>query len=356
VRVRDADLQGGEFVTIGGTQIHVERVDGAQPAPLGERQSFGRVVGGSVAMRRMYPLCERIAASSVPVIIEGETGTGKEAMAEALHEQGPRARGPFVVFDCTAVPPNLLEAEFFGHERGAFTGATAARSGVLEQARDGTLLIDEIGELELPLQAKLLRAIERTETRRVGGDRWIQVDVRIIAATRRNLDREVQAGRFRDDLYHRLAVVRIEMPPLRDRAGDVGLLARRFWQQLGGDPAALPRDLVRRWEDYEWPGNVRELRNVVARRLALGDLESQAATAAGEAGGAIEPTGTDDIVERVLAAGLPFPQARDMVHDQFVKRFVAHVLAKHGGNVVKAAEASGIGRRYLEMLRARSAG
>src|SRR5262245_60431404 len=188
-------------------------------------------------------------------------------MAEALHEQGPRASQPFVVFDCTAVPPNLVESELFGHERGAFTGAVTQRKGVFEQAHGGTLLIDEIGDLDLPLQPKLLRAIERGEIRRVGADRWIRVDVRVLAATRRDLAREVQAGRFRDDLFHRLAVGRIELPPLRHRRGDVPLLARQVWRELGGDARLLPAEILLKWEDYEWPGNVRELRNAVARQL-----------------------------------------------------------------------------------------
>src|SRR4029077_11022397 len=164
----------------------------------------------------------------VPVIIEGETGTGKEVLAESIHETSARAKGPFVVFACTTVPVNLVESELFGHERGAFTGAVAARKGVFEQAHGGTLLIDEIGDLDAALQPKLLRAIERSEIRRVGASHPTRVDVRILAATRRDLDREVQLGRFRDDLFHRLAVGRLELPPLRARRGDVALLARSF--------------------------------------------------------------------------------------------------------------------------------
>src|SRR5688572_6606778 len=160
-------------------------------------------------MRRLYPLCTRLAATRVSVLIEGETGTGKEVLAESLHEVGG-SKGPFIVFDCTAVSPGLVEAELFGHERGAFTGAVHSRAGVFEQAHGGTLFIDEIGDLELTLQPKLLRAIDRGEIRRVGGTQVIKVDLRILAATRRDLDREVAAGRFRDDLFHRLAIARIE--------------------------------------------------------------------------------------------------------------------------------------------------
>jgi DNA-binding NtrC family response regulator len=302
-------------------------------------------------MRQIYPLCERLAAASVPVIIEGETGTGKEVLAEALHEQGPRASGPFVVFDCTAVAPSLLEAELFGHERGAFTGATSARKGVFEQAHKGTLLIDEIGDLDLALQPKLLRAIERSEVRRVGGAGPIRVDVRILAATRRDLDREVQIGRFRDDLFHRLAVGRIELPPLRARRGDVSVLVRRFVAELGGGPHTVPPALLSKWEVDAWVGNVRELRNAVARRVALGDLATT--------GPAVEPAtepavpGIEAAVAALVSRGLPFVRARDLVLEDFTRSYTERMLAHHDNNVARAAEASGIGRRYFQRLRAR---
>jgi two-component system response regulator HydG len=351
VKVMEVELRGDERVRVGSTVLHVEQRAASTGAPPPRANGFGRVVGASLPMRRVYPLCGRLAASNVPVIIEGETGTGKEVLAEALHEGGPRANGPFVVFDCTAIPPNLVESELFGHERGAFTGAVSTRRGVFEQAQGGTLLIDEIGDLELALQPKLLRAIERGEVRRVGGDHWIRVDARVLAATRRDLDREVQAGRFRDDLFHRLAVGRVELPPLRDRQGDVSLLAHRFWQELGGDAGALPQETLARWEDYSWPGNVRELRNAVARRLALGELAEL------DARGATNVTseqGPDkDLIDKVLA--LPYIQARDMVMEEFEQRYVASVLALHQGDVAHAAAASGIGRRYFQKLRARSA-
>jgi DNA-binding NtrC family response regulator len=290
------------------------------------------------------------------VVIEGETGTGKEALAESIHEMGPRAQGPFVVFDCTAVPPSLVEAELFGHERGAFTGATSARKGVFEQAHGGTLLIDEVGDLDLSLQPKLLRAIERFEVRRIGGDKWMRVDVRVLAATRRDLDREVQAGRFRDDLFHRLAVARIELPALRSRIGDVAVLATHFWQEMGGDARAIPRDLMQKWEDYDWPGNVRELKNTIARQLALGDLADVRPERASLPPAPPPATGApaQDAIDRFVDMGLPYPQARDRILDEFEQRFVARVLAMHGGDVARAAAASGIGRRYFQKLKARA--
>jgi len=343
----------------------------AMQMPLSAAAHFGRMLGSSVAMRRLYPLCERLADSNVPLIVEGETGTGKEVLAESLHDQGPRAREPFTVFDCTAVPPNLVEAALFGHERGAFTGATGLRQGVFEQAHGGTLLIDEIGDLELELQAKLLRAIERSEIRRIGGKQWIRVDVRIIAATRRNLDEEVAAGRFRDDLFYRLAVARLELPPLRQRVGDIGLLAGHFWNRLAGTKLPLGDDFLTQLEGYSWPGNVRELQNTVARRVVLGDLMGGDAIAPpssrtfrqarpldiAPAGATFSPRAVsdpDDVIADVIACGLPLPRARERVLEAFERRYVKHLVDKHRGNVARAAAASGVALRYFQVLRART--
>jgi transcriptional regulator with GAF, ATPase, and Fis domain len=270
-----------------------------------------------------------------------------------------------MVFDCTAVPASLVESELFGHERGAFTGAFATRKGIFEQAHGGTLLIDEIGDLDIALQPKLLRAIQRSEVRRVGGDRWIGVDVRVLAATRRDLDREVQADRFRDDLFFRLAVARIELPPLRERRGDVSVLAHHFWKELGGS-GALPYDLLQRAEEYAWPGNVRELYNEVARRIALGDLAASGSSRIGPHSVApprLEPEdaqappaagpSNDAFMADVLELDLPLPRARQRVVDEFQRRYVERVVAKHGGNIMRAAQASGIAHRYFQILRAR---
>jgi transcriptional regulator with GAF, ATPase, and Fis domain len=351
VAIVEVFVRGGEILRLGSTAIQVGEAALATQSTLPVRTSFGGMVGASTEMRRLYPLCERLAQSSVTVVIEGETGTGKEVLAEALHEEGPRAAGPFVVFDCTAVPASLVESELFGHERGAFTGAVGTRKGVFEQAHGGTLLIDEIGDLELSLQPKLLRAIERSEIRRVGGDRAIKVDVRVLAATRRDLDHEVQAGRFRDDLFHRLAVARIELPPLRRRTGDVPVLARHLWGALGGDEQALPGDLLLRWQDYAWPGNVRELRNAVARRLALGELGEQSPPAGTPA--QAEPT-EGDFLEKILGLRLSLVEARQRVIEEFERRYIDRTLEQHGGSVTKAASASGIAKRYFQRLKSRA--
>ena len=348
VRVREALLGGGESIRLGDTVLRIER-DAGRPTALPSRVSFGRVWGASREMRRLYPLCERLAAADVPVVIEGETGTGKEVLAESLHEAGARSKGPFVVFDCTATPSNLIESALFGHERGAFTGATGARVGVFEEAHGGTLLLDEIGDLDMAAQPKLLRAIERSEVRRVGGSRWIHVDVRVLAATRRDLDAEVEAGRFRDDLFHRLAVTRIELPPLRARRGDVALLTRELCKQMGAPSDAIPAELLSRWERAAWPGNVRELRNAVASYLALGDLA--------RIGGLPErEESPGDPYQRVLASGLSLAVARQRVVMEFERQYVERMLAKHGGNVSRAAEASGMARRNFQLLRARTKG
>jgi transcriptional regulator with GAF, ATPase, and Fis domain len=300
-------------------------------------------------MRRLYPLCERLAASRIPAIIEGETGTGNEVLAESLHEVGG-AKGPFVVFDCTTVSASLVEAELFGHERGAFTGAVASRPGVFEEADGGTLLIDEIGDLDLALQAKLLRVIDRSELRRVGGQKTIRVDVRVLAATRRDLDKEVAAGRFRDDLFHRLAVARIELPPLRERHGDVGLLARHFVAEMGGAPeiAALVKE---RFADYSWPGNARELRNLIARYVALG-TDAQVPMAS------LPPPPNDgrDWLDGLIAKGLPFAIAKRQTLDEFQRRYVVATLARYNGSVAQAAKASGLALRYFRLVKARMKG
>jgi len=344
VRVRDAELAGGETLRVGSTEMRVE-LAGAARTKQSADVAFGRVVGASLEMRRIYPLCAKIAAANVTVLVEGETGTGKEVLAEAIHEMGPRANGPFVVFDCTAVPPSLIESELFGHEKGAFTGATATRRGVFEQANGGTLLVDEIGDLDPALQPKLLRVLERSEVRRVGGGDPIRVDVRVIAATRRDLDREVAAGRFRDDLFHRIAVARVELPPLRARKGDVSVLARHFAKSLGASEASLPASLLARWDDYAWPGNVRELRNAVARYVALGESSL---------GSAAPPAGDGDFIDAIVARDMPLIAGRDCVIDEYERRYVEHVLLAHGGHVGKAAEASGIARRHFNRIKSRT--
>ncbi|MBI5537270.1 MAG: sigma 54-dependent Fis family transcriptional regulator [Deltaproteobacteria bacterium] len=354
VTVLDALLQGGETLQIGSTVLKVQQV-AAFEVQLPKELCFGKLHGASPEMRRLYPLFQKLADSDLPVVVEGETGTGKEVLAEAIHEAGARAQGPFVVFDCTAVPSSLIEASLFGHERGAFTGAVAARRGLFEEAHGGTLFIDEIGDLELSLQAKLLRAVDKASIRRIGGAKWIDVDVRIISATRRDLDAEVAAGRFRDDLLFRLGGARIELPPLRARQGDVGLLATLFWSEMGGAPDKLTPEFIAQLETSSWPGNVRELRHVLARSLALGDTISAAEPPPRSASPSVAPRPNQvrDFFEAVLSQGTSFAVGRQKVLDEFERRYVSWILERHGGHVGKAAAAAGIGRRYFQEIRSR---
>jgi transcriptional regulator with GAF, ATPase, and Fis domain len=354
IRVESALLAGGEKVVLGGTTLQMQAFDGpAAPMQVGESR-FGRLLGASEAMRRLYPLCERLAKSGVPILIEGETGTGKELLAESLHEQSARADRPFVVFDCSTVAPSLIESRLFGHERGAFTGATSARKGVFELAHGGTIFIDEIGELGIDLQPRLLRAIERGEIARVGSERWLRVDVRVIAATRRDLDRAVQNGEFRDDLFYRLAVGRIELPPLRRRKGDVSLLGTHFWKALGDPEEPVPQALLARFEQHDWPGNVRELLNAVARHRALGDLAAfRDGPAESPASSASREDNVVEFVQRLLEEDLPLSTAKQELIRRFEPLYLARVLARHEGDAGKASAASGIARRYFNVLRAR---
>jgi DNA-binding NtrC family response regulator len=353
VAIREALLEGGEVIQVGDSTIQVERDEQTREVQLTTNVRFGRVVGASTAMRKLYPLCKRLAGSDVPVVIEGETGSGKEILAESLHEASKRKSKPFVVFDCTAVSPNLIESALFGHEKGAFTGAADTRVGVFEEANEGTLLIDEIGDLALDLQAKLLRVIERSEVKRVGSNRPIAVDVRVLAATRRNLERLVQERRFRDDLFYRLAVTRIELPPLRDRVGDIALLADHFWRRLVTDDAPIPEEFLAQLVSYGWPGNVRELQNAVARRVALGELAEEGSWTAslGLTSSTTDPGG--GVLEKILEQNLPLPLARKRVVEAFEMLYLGRVLQEHGGNVTRAAAAAGVARRYFRLLRAR---
>ncbi len=352
VQVVESFVRGGEIIRCGSTAMRLEVDQAVEAPPLSTSIRFGSTLGASQSMRRLYPFCEKLARAKVPLIIEGETGTGKEVLAESLYEVGG-ARGPFVVFDCTTIAPNLVEAELFGHERGAFTGATVSRPGVFEDANGGTIFIDEIGDLDLALQAKLLRALDRGEVRRVGGHKWIKVDVRVITATRRDLDKAIASNRFRDNLFHRLAVTRIELPPLRERPGDVALLARQFAVEMGGDADAVAAEIDARFADYYWPGNVRELRNTVARFIALGhELQSsERPTARPPAAEPSAPGG--EWLEALLTGGLPYPVARRRVVEEFERRYVERMLAEHGGNVTHAAKASGLGLRYFRLVKAR---
>jgi two-component system, NtrC family, response regulator GlrR len=254
-------------------ESYVARRSDAQPEPP---VRFGRMVGRSLVMRQLFGLLERAAASDATVLIEGETGTGKEVSAVAIHENSPRKSGPFIVVDCGAIPAQLLESELFGYEKGAFTGAVSARMGAFEAANGGTIFLDEIGELSLDLQPKILRALEGRKVKRVGSNTYAPIDVRVIAATNRNLREEVAQKRFRSDLYYRLAVLSVKLPALRERPEDLPALVDEVLTHLGvrSSPSASPiraPDYIAMLSRYRWPGNVRQLRNYLERRVALGE-------------------------------------------------------------------------------------
>jgi transcriptional regulator with GAF, ATPase, and Fis domain len=334
LRVRDAWARSSSLIVAGATTLRVRLLDDMIDLPLSPRDHFGGLVGASVAMRQMFALLEKVAPSEATVLLEGETGTGKELAAEALHEESPRSAGPFVVLDCSAISASLIESELFGHIRGAFTGATADRAGALEAADGGTIFLDEIGELPLDLQPKLLRALERREVRRVGANDFQRVDIRVVAATNRSLAAEVDAGRFREDLYYRLAVVTVALPPLRERPDDIALLARRFAADIGRGATLSPRAL-RAFESQAWPGNVRELRNAVARALSLGEPSGEPAAAPPVPAGAVD-------------LSVPLVVARDRLVDGFEERYLREALRQTGGNVTRAAEIAGVNRKFIQ--------
>ncbi|HEX9103384.1 MAG TPA: sigma 54-interacting transcriptional regulator [Polyangia bacterium] len=273
VSVLEAHLHDGARLVVGHSTLHFT-IGGEVAIPLSRTAQFGQLVGRSAQMRHVFALLERAAASKATLLLEGETGTGKEAAAESVHQAGARRDKPFVVVDCAALPPHLLESELFGHEKGAFTGAAARRPGAFETAQGGTVFLDEIGELSPDLQPKLLRVLERQEVKRIGADRYHKIDARIIAATHRNLRSDVNSKRFRSDLYYRLAVVLVTLPPLRERVEDLPVLVERLLASL--EVAKRPEAARLRTPAFlaelaahRWPGNVRELRNYLERSLAL---------------------------------------------------------------------------------------
>ncbi len=300
-------------------------------------------------MREVYSIIERVAGSSVDVLVTGETGTGKELVARAIHTSSRRSAGPFVPVDCGAIPDALLESELFGHERGAFTGADGRRMGLVECADGGTLFLDEVGELPLPLQAKLLRVLQERRIRRVGARQEIPVDVRVVAATSRPINQMMEEGTFRRDLFYRINVVRIELPPLRSRGDDIGLLAEFFAnraaQEMGRPIGGLSTDVYQVLKSYHWPGNVRELQNVVRRAIAL----------------TRSPTvGIDDLPDDVVAAaGRPtepeigevsFFDRRAEHVAAFERDFLVDLLTRHMGDVSAAAREARLPRGTLYRL------
>jgi DNA-binding NtrC family response regulator len=345
-RVTEVVVPAGSTIKFGGTPVRVAAAD-APSLPPSDRDHFGQMAGKSVAMRELFAVLEMASPSDATILVEGESGTGKELAAHAVHEASARKGGPFVVVDCSAIAENLIDSHLFGHVKGAFTGADRERKGAFVEASGGTLFLDELGELPLHAQAKLLRVLEAQTVQPVGADRPVKVDTRVVAATHRDLSRMVAAKEFRFDLFYRLAVVHVALPPLRDRLEDLPHLVSTFYARRGGDPGPIDGDNLEKLRRYAWPGNVRELRNVLERAWAMSaanakfrdlrlwlDTSNAAAPQLGE----------------VVDTSLGFKEAKERWNDHFERRYVSLVFAANNSNVTRAAEHAGLSRRHFREL------
>ena len=343
-RITEAEVGAGSIIRIGGPagvelKIELENQPTVQPS---EDTRFGPLVGSSYAMRTVYTILERTAPSSATILVTGETGTGKELVAQAIHDASPRRDKPLIIVDCGSIPGNLIESELFGHKRGAFTDAQTDRTGAFEAANGGTLFLDEIGELPIDLQPKLLRAVESRSIQRLGENSRKNIDVRLIAATHRNLEDEVRENRFRQDLFYRLAVVSVSLPPLRERGDDIITIAKHILGQLGqADAIEFDQTISNALLSYNWPGNVRELRNALERAIHLG------------AEHAIPMAGTAPTSQSVLpgeAPDLPFKEAKEKIVMSFERAYIERLMARHKGNISAASRDASIDRNYLYRL------
>jgi transcriptional regulator with GAF, ATPase, and Fis domain len=367
IRIREVYLAPETRFRVGHTEIVFEPADEIIEVLPSRESYFENMVGASVCMRELFGMLERVAATELTVLVSGETGTGKELVSRALHNRSRRAKGPFVVFDCGATTESLVESELFGHERGAFTGAVASRPGIFEMAHGGTVFMDEIGELPLDLQPKLLRVLEQREVRRVGSSRVRSVDVRIVAATNRDLRDEVDQGRFREDLYYRLAVVELPLPPLRDRLEDLPLLVEHILRKASHERGGLwvSPEVLKVFRAYHWPGNVRELCNAVERAIPFSDglvitldslPESLRAASRPEENTPALPEAEGgrssrlDASELERVSSLPFKDAKDQLIEAFERQYLIDLLERHGGNVSRAARAAGMDRKSVSRL------
>jgi transcriptional regulator with GAF, ATPase, and Fis domain len=346
VQVIHARVPDRAQLRLGSTVIAAERAGAATPVELWPHERFGPLLGRSRAMRELFARLARVAPTDSTVLVQGETGTGKELVARAIHEASPRAAGPLVVVDCAALPEGVVDAELFGHAKGAFTGAVGARDGAIAAADGGTVFLDEVGELPLSVQPKLLRAIESRTVRRVGETAHRQVDVRFLSATHRDLRTMVNEGAFREDLYFRLAVLPVTVPPLRDRAEDVPVLLEHFTPR---GAARIAPDVAAEVARRPWLGNVRELRNFVERAVAFGAQEALAmqvapAPAPAQASAAAGWGGLEATFDR------PLREAREAWIDALEREYVRRLLARHDGNVQEAAATAGVDRTYVYRL------
>jgi DNA-binding NtrC family response regulator len=345
IQVTAGRVPDGGSVRVGSTSLAVRRETTPRLVTLWPHDQFGPLRGASVPMRELFARLHRVAATDSTILIQGETGTGKELVARAIHEASPRAQQPYVVVDCAGLPESLLESELFGHAKGSFTGATAPRVGAIEAAEGGTVFLDEVGELPLSVQPKLLRVLESRAVRRVGETTHRDVNVRFVSATHRDLRTMVNEGSFREDLYFRLAVIPIVVPTLRERMDDVELLMNAFIPP--GSNAVLPPEVIEEASHRSWPGNVRELRNFVERIVALGPNEAIALSAVPPAA-ELEPRGP----WRALSQShqLPLRDARAAWLDLLEREYLRQLLERHQGDVPSAAQAADVDRTHLYRL------
>jgi len=344
-RVLEAYVHPGMEIRVGEVLLCLRPVEEEVSITPSSSATYGPLVGESPAMRRIFALLERVAPSDATVLILGETGAGKGAAARAIHGASPRADQPLVTIDCGAISRSLIESELFGHEKGAFTGATTRRRGALEMAHGGTLFIDELDDLPRDLQPKLLRALDEGRICRVGSARPVELDLRVLAATKKDLRREVAEGRFREDLYYRLSVVTVPLPPLRDRLEDVPVLAARFLEGEQRRWDDLPRSLRRRLMSHHYPGNVRELRNLLERSIFLDGPEMLDLERLHPGGGAM-----GNEIRLAASSVEPFKEAKEGLVARFEREYLERLLERTGGNIAAAAREASIDRKHLYTL------
>jgi two-component system, NtrC family, response regulator GlrR len=341
-RIGEAWVPPGGVVRLSqGTTVSFEEIGGPTSVPLSADVTFGAAFGSSLAMRALFAVLERAAPTAETILLLGESGSGKELLARAVHDKSPRRAGPFVPLDCGAISPTLIESELFGHARGAFTGAVRERKGALAEADGGTLFLDEIGELPLDAQPKLLRALESRTFQPIGTTGYQPFDARVVAATHRDLPRARSEGLFRDDLYFRLAVIQARVPPLRERAGDTAFLVERFLRELTPPRTTddLPAGALKMLREHDFPGNVRELKNTVIRLVMFPELLREAFDPR------LPEAAPSPRFEEALE--LPLREARDQVVADFEKTYIRGKLAQHDGNVSQAATSMGVSRQFL---------
>jgi DNA-binding NtrC family response regulator len=341
IQIKEAYLVPGSRIAAGNVELIFQPFYEKPGPELVECERFGSLVAASPAMKTILGLLRKAARSTSTVLMHGETGVGKSALAQAFHSEGPRSMGPFVVFDCGSVAPTLIESELFGAKKGAFTGAVSSRPGACEQAQNGTLFLDEIEELPLELQTKLLRVIEEREVRRLGSTKSVSLNIQIIAASKIDLGQAARSGSFRLDLYYRIAVIDIQVPPLSERVEDIPLLCRHFLGERGGDDAwaRLEPSLREQLTNYSWPGNLRELRNVLERLQCIGPDGMPVVSEVIDE--------TDGELPLALDMNRPFKEVKEELIDSFELQYLERLLSRSDGRVAPAARAAGLNRKYF---------